>query len=424
MKAKIFQMTTRCGRPFVHGILLCLGLVVSTTQASAKPTPLSFHSDLNYLVSALETYHPNPWQSRKRQGFRQDLTYNPEILNTYPVGPMLNISRSLKKLDNKQQDAVTGLNLFEQQVAWKMLPIEFVIINGQLYIASENSDFTNFKHKRVTEIGGVTPSQLIRTLTRYFPGRDRGWFANYLRVTDILHYFGSRCRKQCSIKLAGGEQIELLHDSYLSVEQAQPAKTFLIDRFITTKTIEERILRENNNSLRWILYGNGLTSSVLFDEMAANIRGMIRDRGVQNLILDLRGIQKTDPILERRFLDIAKEFLKQNVHRKLYAFIDNSTGPVLFSMLHTLDNMSEVSFVGESTDLALATYHDPQMIELPNSKISIGIARRYERLLGVNRPEQRFLPDEEVVWSAADYFAGRDSLLDATMVLIELAEVD
>ncbi|NNJ72021.1 MAG: hypothetical protein HKP09_02440, partial [Enterobacterales bacterium] len=128
------QTTPKCGRLGTRALLLFAMAMLTAAIVAAKPTPLSFHSDLNYLVRALETYHPNPWQNRKRRAFRQDLTANPNILNSYPLGPILKISRALSKLDSKQQDSVTGLNLFQQNVAWQLLPVEFVIIEQELYL--------------------------------------------------------------------------------------------------------------------------------------------------------------------------------------------------------------------------------------------------------------------------------------------------
>jgi len=420
------QTTFKGGRLATRALLLFSMAIITAAIVAAKPTPLSFHSDLNYLVRALETYHPNPWQNRKRRAFRQDLTDNPNILNSYPVGPILKISRALSKLDGKQQDSVTGLNLFQQNVAWQLLPVEFLIIGQELYLYSTSADYAQYNGLLVNRIGGVTPNRIIGSLKNNFPARDKHWFQTYLRITDVLHYFGARCRTQCELVLESQDTPKLLlkRASFKTVAQAQPQATHLIEHFMATTQERQRLFSDIDSTLRWVLYDNGLASSLLFNDMATQIRGMMRDRNKLNLIVDLRGIHKTDPILERRFVDILKEFLALGVHRKIYAVVDTSTGTATYKVLNKLDNMPEVVFVGQSTGLALATYQDSQVIELPSSKLKVSIARRYERLLGGNRPEQRFIPDQKVSWQASDFFAGQDSYLDATMMLIEVNESD
>ena len=89
----------------------------------AKPSKIEFSRELDALTQALESVHPNPWRYQRKQAFRDLLTRDPNLLNTYPVGPLLTISRALKSLDKMNQDSVTGINLMQQPRAWRRLPI-------------------------------------------------------------------------------------------------------------------------------------------------------------------------------------------------------------------------------------------------------------------------------------------------------------
>ena len=408
-------------------ITLAFASIVLTFASISKPTAVQFSQDLNSLVHLLDSVHPKPWRHQIKQQFRDRLTKNPGLLSTYPIGPWLTISRALNGLDPKQQDSVTGVNLLKQEHTWSLLPITFGAFEEGIFVVGAEQQWNHLVGEKVNKINGVDVSSLYRKVAGYFPSHESGWVLQYLRITRLLRYLGAPCRSECSIELmkdSPGNTVKLNTSRDLikdkSYQQDLDA-VHIIRAYRNNQDKQDSLIQLGPETIYWDLSDKAVSSTLKYNETEQYIIAYLRNQLINNIILDLRDIQLTDPTLIERLWALIRKIPDESAHRVIYVMIDGSTSRLVFNLISRLNDMPEVIFVGESTGLQLSHYHDPKTVTLNRTQLTLSIATRHLNLGQDNKP---FMPAHRVTWRAYDYFQGSDTVLLAILDLIEINSPD
>lgn len=403
---------------------LAVVMLFCSVTTSAKPTKIEYSRELDTMVRALESIHPNPWRKILTQAFRDQLTRDPNILTSYPFGPWLSISRALKSLDRQQQDSVTGINLLQQESVWRLLPFTFARFDDGYYIVAADDPFASMIGKEIVSINGKTTASLHNRLSNYFPERDMDWLPQYMRITELLSFLGARCATVCEVKLSGTNGVETIqltrNELIQSAEYQKKLEPAYLNRYFQSTNDSSDLVRMiDDNSLYWDISGAMLKSTILYNEQVALTERLLNNEMLDNIIIDLRMIPSIDPLLIERFSRLMRTIPEDNPHRKIYAMIDRSSRPVVFELLGRLAEIPEVQFVGQWVALELSHFYDPKTVQLANTGLEITVATRFKKYL-TTYPDQQKIRPVQVEWNSADFFAQQDTLFNAIRDLIEI----
>lgn len=418
---------------FLSVSFILVVVLFEATQLYAKPSPLKYHHDLNYLISNLDTYHPNPWRRTVKRAFRERLTRNPEILNSWPVGPLVNISRALKSLDPYAQDMATRINLFEQPIIWNLLPVEFGLFEEGVFITAAPEQNKSLIGLQVLRINNTEVETIIKKLAGYFPKRDAVLIPDYLRITEILRYLGASNRGKWQIELldsinesSDSVRFDIDKQNILRSELKDRSKSINLSHYQNFRLDQQQknVILTTPNSLMWVLSGQSIRSTLRFNKQLRMIEAQLRNQAVIYFVLDLRDIQSADPKLLNRLWTIVQNIPRENPNRKVYAVVDRSTGEVVYGLLSKMASMPELTMVGEPLGVALSHFTAGKSIQLPRTGIRVTVASHYQKYLLESNKTGPFKPSVVQQWTAEDYFSGEDSIINAVLGLIEIDQFD
>ena len=150
-----------------------------------------------------------------------------------------------------------------------------------------------------------------------------------------------------------------------------------------------------------------------FSAFAADLLKVLDAQPVERFVLDLRrnpggNSEVIKPLRER----LAKH---DRISRKgrLFVLIGRKTFSSAAKNTIQLRRRTEAIFVGEPTGQKPNTFGEIKRFELPNSKIPVSYSTKYFRMMADDPAS--FVPDIRVDLSSADYFAGRDPVLEAVL---------
>lgn len=410
-------------------LILVVALLFVSAASNAAPDEIQYNRELHQLVQVLESIHPNPWRSTIPQAFKDQLSRNPAILRSFPVGPWLDISRALTSLDPEQQDTVSGINLFKQAINWHLLPLELALFDDGIFITATEPDWQDYIGHRLLTINGKSADQLVERIANYFPSHQRPLIAQYLRITELLEYMGAACKDACQLTVSDNDQSKtlVLSENHWQTDgkiQHQLKAVSLMQAFMALYPDRASLALEDEDTLYWRLAGGLLQSTQQFQQTTTEAQEYLRNQGINHLILDFRAINRVDPALVGRLGRLIKNVSVQEPHRQLYVIIDITSGTVVYDLLYQLSLMPEVSFVGEPVATGLSYFYDPRPVRLKATGLLINIASRYQSFLKLPSENNPVKPDYRQGWIGDDFFAGQDSVKSAILDLIEINRPD
>ena len=101
----------------------------------------------------------------------------------------------------------------------------------------------------------------------------------------------------------------------------------------------------------------------------------------------------------------------------LYVLVDRLTFSAAANLATQLEGRTSATFAGEPMGGGLSFWDDVTWVQLPHLAIpmQVGISRRYWQMSTPDDPRLTITPTIAMPVTAADYFAGRDSTLDAIL---------
>jgi C-terminal processing protease CtpA/Prc len=138
---------------------------------------------------------------------------------------------------------------------------------------------------------------------------------------------------------------------------------------------------------------------------------------VKRFVIDLRENDGGDSSLAQPLITGIKQ--RATLNQRGHLFVIVGRGTFSSAILNALDlkNKTQAIFVGEPTGGKPNHYGEFQEFTLPNSRLRVGYSTKYFTYSQDDTPF--FVPDVPVELSSADYFAGRDPMLDAILAYQE-----
>jgi C-terminal processing protease CtpA/Prc len=146
------------------------------------------------------------------------------------------------------------------------------------------------------------------------------------------------------------------------------------------------------------------------------LRRLAADPGVERVIVDLRQNTGGDNTTYGNLLSALTQVATDRPG-SLVVLIDRVTFSAAANFATRLDQQTDAIFAGEPMGGGLNFWNDVDWIELPDFVVPmrVAVSTRYWEMAEPDDPRLSIEPDLALPVTAADYFAGRDPLLDSVL---------
>ena len=414
------------------GLLLALiALVALVSSAQARPSAESSRAgDIRDLGDSIEQIHPAPFRSISRERFEAEVNdlaaRAPRISRDELLVGVLRIIASLGPRNGHtglfpgDPGNVRPLHLY---------PIRLYRFADGVFVV--DADDKGLVGRRLVAVDG-TPAERVFELVDPLVPHDNAWNTrgmapHYVLTAEGLHGLGivdTAGPTDFTLETPGGERTDVtltpipgpqyasefadpLHGHYPSVLPSAPRPLYLANSgkplWVTTLA-----------RVRAVYVG----FNAVFAPAPAVLRRIRRLALVprtRRVIVDLRLNGGGDNTTYGPLVDL---FASKQVNRrgKLFLLIGRATFSAAANFAAEIDRDTRAVFVGEPTGGGVETYGDTVPVLLPSLGWYVYVASRYhERTRGPNDHRLAVAPDVRVELMSAQYFAGRDPVLERSL---------
>jgi hypothetical protein len=396
----------------LHALLLAAAL--STSSARAADRTEEWTQDLQALGTQLGSIHARYRQCEIPPSLRGDLENLAARVDSLADSEVtVEIQRILASVG----DGHTLLFPFGmKRGTLRRLPVMLWQFDDGMFIVQSKTPA--LVGRQVIAIGDLAIAEVGERLQKYIShdnDQQLRWAGPfYATLTDFLAAIGAGTRDEQSVTLDHGELVTLKSEDIdpatidlklpPSGNGAPPAYLSRRSSPFWQKKLDEQTLYVQLNAV-------DDDQDETLNDFGRRLRPLLAN--VTRLILDLR-------------LNSGGEARKANEFLKTLISFDTAGGRIAvltsrmtFSAAQTLatrlDEFTDAIFVGEATGSRPNHYGNERPFKLPNSGLRGTIASGFNQPISANDDRVTIQPDAPVGTTSADYFAGRDPVLDAAL---------
>jgi hypothetical protein len=312
----------------------------------------------------------------------------------------------------------------------RLLPFRFYVFPDGIYIVEAAAPYGELAGTRVQAIGTMTAEEVLRRIAAAMSADGDNqflWLASELASTAYLKGVGA---------------IDSVHEVRVTVRRGDgsiatvPVQTTTetpavrLDRLVAPPNVTPpRFLRDRQahweealpeQSALYIQMNNVVNDAdETLPAFGHRIWSVIQEKQPRNVILDLRNNNGGNTYLYREFLRTMIAF-SRTPHSQLYILIGRRTYSAAGNLITDLERLADPIFVGEPSSECCNLYGDPAPLRLPYSGIGGELsAVKWNLSQFLFDARREITPHVPVQLTAADYFAGRDPVMDAVLRLIQ-----
>ena len=414
------------------GLLLALiAMVALVSSAQARPSAeSSAAADVRDLGDSIEQIHPAPFRSISRERFEAEVdalaARAPTISRDELLVGVLRIIASLGPRNGHtglfpgDPGNVRPLHLYPIRL--------YRFADGVFVVDAEDKGLVG---RRLVAVEGMPVESVFELVGPLVPHDNvwntRGMAPHYVLTAEVLHGLGiidTAGRAAFTFAAPGGARADValtpvpapqyasefadpLHGHYPSVLPSAPRPLYLA----------------NGAKALWVgTLAGGRAVYVGYNAVSAPSPGMLRRiqrlalaASTRRVVVDVRLNGGGDNTTYGPLVDL---FASKQVSRrgKLYLLIGRATFSAAANFAAELDRDTRAVLVGEPTGGGVETYGDTVPVLLPSLGWYVYVASRYhERKRGPNDHRLAVAPDVRVELTSAQYFAGRDPVLERAL---------
>jgi hypothetical protein len=420
----------------------CAALLATVAPAATQNalTAEQWRQDLRFLANELPRRHRDPFTRTTRAAFDSAVAALdqriPALRDHEVVVGMASLVAMLRDGHTRltlPEDTALGWDRAhtttppprDSSLYFHHLPVRFALFSDGLFVTAATAEHRGLIGSRVVSIGGVAADAALQRVRGVVHADNEMGYRmvspTRLAIPEVLHALGiARGLDEASIEVerAGRRRAVTL----------QALRPFSGTRILEAREIGPAALSERHLDRRyWMeLIPRGRVLYVQFNEIsdgpdesvAAFARRMERlaaDSGAERLILDLRHNPGGDNGLSRGMLLALTRSERLNRFGRLYTLIGRETFSAAQMLANDLERLTNTLFVGEPSGSSPSAYGDSRRFQLPNSGLTVRASSIYWRDMSGNERRPWTDPDLPVEVSSADYFAGRDPVLEAAL---------
>jgi hypothetical protein len=377
-------------------------------------------ADLDMYLERLETVHPEPFHGIDRDVFVAELE---ELKRTLPSlsreQAMVELMRATALLSRAGRDGHQfALPLPEH--GGMLLPIRAFEFADGLFVTASHPSAEGLAGARVTALNGHPIDEVLDALEPLVPRDGPATVANFRPVfmsrLDVLRgvgLIGPESAVPLTVELDGAERTVSLEpisfDEYrdwsgdlgvFRLPSADDDPIFSVEELAASHTL-------------YIRYSQVQRIPV---EDLATIRARAAAPDVERVVLDLRQNPGGDNHSYPALLS-ALQAAGVDVPGRLYVLTDHTTFSAASNLASEIERTTDAIFAGDPMGGGINFWDDVSFVRLTHWPIplQVGVSTRYWEKGVPDDPRLTIEPDLPVPLTAADYFAGRDAVMEAVL---------
>ena len=406
---------------------------VSAVAPSATPTlsPASspsldrvagWRADIDALLAARESLHPDPWHGMPRADWIAAAeAVKARIPELTEDQALVELVRLAAMPGWTGRDGHTGIFLTPGSGV-HVYPLRLWRFSDGLVITAARAPHEDLVGSRITAIGGRPIDEVLRLVEPLSP-RDNdssllAFAPRYAGVSEILAGLGVIDRAGPAVFSVVGRDgkardvtIEpITVDEDVAWHGGQPLRL---------PPTDAPWLRDQEKTLWWSYLADHRTLFVQYNAVEGGINGiadeiLARAKGddVGRVVVDLRHNGGGDNTTMGHFEDVLRD-PAINRPGRLVVLIGRITFSAAANFATDLEQSSAATFAGEAMGGSPNLYGDAREVALPYGGQSVFVATRYWQRSTPDDQRTTIEPDIAADLSSADYFAGRDPVMQA-----------
>ena len=388
---------------------------------SETPAPDRVARDLDQLLSALDSVHPNAWHSISREDFVAALdSYEAALPDFTPDEAVVELMRVVALLSREGRD---GHQFAVPQPGSEApaLPLTVYEFDEGVTITAAAPPHTGLVGGSITAIDGTPIEDVLAAIEplvpRDGPATVPAFRPIYLPRTEVLRGLG----------IIGDGPVELTidHHGLEIVESVEPIpfaahQAFLGERAMHQLPASDRsryltdpeplTIEEMGDGVLYIRYRNVVAPAV------DDARDLVEGGSVRRLVLDLRQNPGGDNTTYGPLLDLVQEFAADHPG-ELRVLIDRVTFSAASNLSTEIEQSTDAVFIGEPMAGGLNFWDDVNFVRLDSLPVpmQVGVSTRYWEFAAPDDPRLTIEPDVPVPASSEDFLAGGDPVLEAAL---------
>ncbi len=412
-------------------LLLPLAMVMAVSAAQARPSaPTTAADDVRELAKSIEQMHPAPFRSVSRQRFAAEveqlarraptLTRSEILVGVLRIVALLGPRNGHTGLFPPDPSHTSPLHLYPLRL--------YRFSDGVFVVDAANRALVG---SRVIAVGGMPIDRVFELVEPLVPHDNdsnlRGLSPMYALTAEVLDGLGVVDGDESAVftlEASGGQRADV---TLAPITGPRYARAFADPMFghypsVLPKATRPLYLAGSARPLWATTLAKGKVVYVGFNSVRAptvvmlrKLDRLVRGKGVRRVIVDVRlnggGDNTTYGTLTELFGSPAV-----NKRGRLYLLIGRATFSAAGNFSAEIDRDTRAILVGEPTGGGVETYADTFPVLLPSVGWYVHVAARYhERKKGRNDRRLAVEPDVRVDLTSAQYFAGRDPVLERAL---------
>lgn len=409
---------------------LSLFCVHFSFAADNKLTAEQWEADIKFFVNEMSKVHINPYHTTPKNRFEE----NSAVL----IGKLSHMSDNeiiaeIAKLTAMIDDGHSALNIFglhensgQSYFKFHIFPLRLYIFPEGFYITGAAPQYKNLQGGKILKINGMDISEVLDRIKPIVPC-DNEYSSKfnipyYMVIPEFLNGLGIiqdiNSMNLTVLKAEGSEEnvtvnsIEMgnmQHNSGASDDNGLP----LYMRHEEKNYWYEYI---NENKTLYINY-----KRVLIDpadsliNFCKRIEEFVKTNDIERTIIDIRNNGGGNNGTCQPFVNMISSNTKINQKGKLFVITGRQTFSAASYLTTKLEFNTKAIFAGEPTGASPNHYGDNRPLVLPNSKLEVRLSSIYWQNSFPFDNRTATEPEVRVELSAADYFAGKDPVLEAVL---------
>ena len=398
----------------------------SPAATSAEPAPPEpspslgpVATDLDRLVRALISTHPDPFHSISREDFEAALDDYAEALPSMTRDEaVVELMRVVALLSRDGRDG--------HQFALPMdghrgpvLPLRVYEFAEGVFITAAAPPYEGLVAARVTAIDGTPIDEVLDAveplIPRDGPATVPAFRPIFLLRTEVLRGLG----------IIGEGPVEL------SIDHRGLASTVTVEPMAFEASVDwgggGLQFLPIDGRVRYLAAATPLNTELIGDALYLRYRSVsapdvteARDivaRGeARRLILDLRQNPGGDNTTYGRLLSLVEQFATDHPGAT-YVLIDRVTFSAASNLATEIEQRTDATFIGEPMGGGLNFWDDVRQVRMEALPVpmQVGVSTRYWQFAALDDPRLTIEPDVMLPVTADDHFARRDPVLDAAL---------
>lgn len=423
-EARASSMTTIPAGRMLAALGVCFSMLGGCASPSRPPAPAPtrdgrWAQDVDYLADNLPRLHVNAFHSVSRARFES------EIRRLRQDVPKLKDHEIIVRLMQIVASIGDGHTRLGGQTGFGALPVRLRRFEDGVFVVAATAEYAEIVGARVVHVDETPIEEALAAVSSVIPHDNcdelREAAPWYLAEPEVLLALGVA-------RTADAVPFELEpRDGPLTTVELRRLPTVDGVRWATVPLPDgtpRPLSRRNQSKPYWferlpeqsvlyVAYNSCVDAKEQpFAEFVESVFRIMDAESTERLVVDLRNNEGGNSEVINPLIREIRRRPHQNQRGRLFVLIGRLT--YSSAMLNALDFRRETNalLVGEPTGGKPNSYGEQRSFRLPNSRLEITYATKYFRKVWFKDPPA-VIPDVTVETSSADFFAGRDPVLEA-----------